>query len=285
MTGEDLLGADATGRQEPEGTETADDGEGASGTAGDGAAGPGTAGDHANESATSRDGAAASVATPRGDGETGVPDIPDGRPAEDVPDVPGGRRAEDGTPPAGEPGTDDGSAGAEPPARRKGRPRLRTAVVIALLLALAGGALQVMAWRARHVPATRNRALVDTETTALVIGDVGNGLSKVFSYAPGSTAATEQAAADVLGGAALTQYRTLFAQVKRRAGAEGLTVTTHVVRAGVTDLSGRTAHVLVFLDQIVVRKDRPQGTPAAAELSVTARLDAGHWRIIDIHAL
>jgi Mce-associated membrane protein len=276
VTGEDLLGADATGRQ-PDGAGhgSADHGGGA--FAGDGAAGPGTAGDRA--SATARegaglsgaapDGAAASVAAPRGDGETGAP--------------PGGRPAEDGTPPAGEPGTDDGSPGAEPP--RKGRPRLRTAVAIALLLALAGGALQVMAWRARHVPATRNRALVDTETTALVIGDVGNGLSKVFSYAPGSTAATEQAAADVLGGAALTQYRTLFAQVKRRAAAEGLTVTTHVVRAGVTDLSGRTAHVLVFLDQIVVRRDRPQGTPAAAQLSVTAHLDAGHWRIVDIHAL
>lgn len=169
--------------------------------------------------------------------------------------------------------------------RRVGRPRFRTALVLAVVLALAGGALQVLAGRARHVPATRNRALVDAETTALVIGDVGNGLSKVFSYAPGSTAATEQAAGEVLGGAALSEYRTLFAQVKRRAAAEGLTVTTHVVRAGVTSLSGRTAHVLVFLDQVVVRTDRPRGTPAAAQLSVIARLDAGHWRIMDIHAL
>lgn len=269
MTGENLLGADAAGRQ-PDGAGSAstDNGGGASEAAGDDAAGPGTARDGAGPAGVAPDGAAVA---PRGEGETGVP--------------PGGRPVEDGTPPAGDRCTDDGSPGAGPPARRKGRPRLRTAVAIALLLALAGGALQVMAERARHVPATRNRALVDGETTALVIGDVGNGLSKVFSYAPGSTAATEQAAADVLGGAALTQYRTLFTQVKRRAAAEGLTVTTHVVRAGVTDLSGRTAHVLVFLDQLVVRKDRPRGTPAAAQLSVTARLDSGHWRIIDIHAL
>jgi Mce-associated membrane protein len=57
-----------------------------------------------------------------------------------------------------------------------------------------------------------------------------------------------------------------------------------VVQAGVTRLSGDTAQLLVFLDQLIVRKDTPAGTSAAAQLSVTARLDSGHWRIIDIHA-
>lgn len=177
----------------------------------------------------------------------------------------------------------DGHASARE--RQSRRPaRFRRAVAAALLLALAGGGLQVMSARARNGPVTRNRALVDTETTSVVIGDVSNGLAKVFSYTPDSTATTEQAAADVLGGAALAQYRTLFAQVKEHAAAERLTVTTHVVRAGVTRLTGNTAQLLVFLDQVVVRKDRPEGTPAAAQLSVTARRAGGHWRIVDIHA-
>jgi Mce-associated membrane protein len=166
--------------------------------------------------------------------------------------------------------------------RRPGR--FRWLVAAALLFALAGGLLQVMAWRARHTHVNSDRALTDAETTSVVIGDVSNGLSKIFSYAPDSTATTEQAAADVLGGAASSEYRTLFAQVKEHAAAERLTLTTHVVRAGVTHLSGGTAQLLVFLDQDIVRKDTPKGTSAAAQLSVTARLESGHWRIIEIHA-
>jgi Mce-associated membrane protein len=151
------------------------------------------------------------------------------------------------------------------------------------VLVLAGAVFQVLSWRARH-SGTTDRALVDAEATSVVVGDVSNGLSKIFSYAPDSTATTEQAAAEVLGGRAAGQYRTLFAQVKQRAAVEGLTVTTHVVRAGVTRLTGDTAQLLVFLDQDIVRKDQPNGTAVAAQLSVAAHLDAGHWRIVDIHA-
>jgi Mce-associated membrane protein len=163
-------------------------------------------------------------------------------------------------------------------------PWFRRAVAVALLFALAGGVLQVLALRARHHPANANRALVDTEATAVVTGDVSNALGKIFSYAPDSTATTEQAAAEVLAGDAANEYRTLFAQVKQHAAAERLTVTTHVVRAGVVRLSGRTAQLLVFLDQVILRRDKPKGMSAAAQLSVTARLDDGHWRIVEIHA-
>jgi Mce-associated membrane protein len=186
--------------------------------------------------------------------------------------------------------TEDGTAATEvdagsgdgAPTRRPAW--LSRAVVIALLFALAGGVLQVMSRQARHTPATANHALTDAETTSVVIGDVSNGLSKIFSYAPGGTATTEQAAADVLAGTAFREYRTLFAQVKQHAAAEGLTVTTRVVRAGVVRLSDDTARLLVFMDQLIVRKDKPKGMTAAAQLSVTARLQAGHWRIVEIHA-
>ena len=36
--------------------------------------------------------------------------------------------------------------------------------------------------------------------------------------------------------------------------------------------------------QVIVRKDRPKGMSAAAQLSVTARRQGGHWRIVDMHA-
>jgi Mce-associated membrane protein len=158
----------------------------------------------------------------------------------------------------------------------------RWVVVAAVVLAVAGVGLRVPGARAGHSPA--NRALVDTEATSVVIGDVSDGLSRIFSYAPDSMATTEQDAAEALTGRAADEYRTLFAQVKQRAATERLTVTTRVVRAGVERLSGRTAQLLVFLDQVIVRKDEPKGTSAAAQLAVTARLDGGHWRIVDIHA-
>lgn len=176
-----------------------------------------------------------------------------------------------------EPGTDT------PRHRWIRRPRVFV-LVFTLLFALAGAGLQVLSARARHDPALGDRALVDTEATSVVIGDVSNGLTKIFSYTPDSTATTEQDAAEVLSGTAATEYRTLFAQVKQHAAAERLTVTTHVVRAGVVRLTRDTAQLLVFLDQVIVRKDRPKGMSAAAQLSVTARRQGGHWRIVDMHA-
>jgi Mce-associated membrane protein len=158
------------------------------------------------------------------------------------------------------------------------------AVVFAVVFAVAGAGLQVLTWQVRHDPAAGNRALVDTETTDGVIGEVGNALSRILSYSPDTTDSTAQAAQEVLGGNASSEYNALFSQVKLRAATEGLTLTTRVVRAGVIRLSGGTAQLLVFLDQIIVRKDKPNGTTVAAQLSVTARFDAGHWRIVEIHA-
>jgi Mce-associated membrane protein len=161
---------------------------------------------------------------------------------------------------------------------------VRRPLVFVVVFAVAGAGLQVLTWQVRHDPAAGNRALVDTETTDGVIGEVGNGLSRILSYSPDTTDSTAQAAQEVLGGNASSEYNALFSQVKLRAATEGLTLTTRVVRAGVIRLSGGTAQLLVFLDQIIVRKDKPNGTTVAAQLSVTARFDAGHWRIVEIHA-
>jgi Mce-associated membrane protein len=188
---------------------------------------------------------------------------------------------------------EDSGATEEPeataPAETADRPRRRrwpaVLVALALVLGLAGAGLRVLGARAeRHDPSRADQALVDPEATSVVVGDVSNGLTKIFSYTPDSTATTEQDAAEVLSGTAASQYRTLFAQVKQHAAAEKLTVTTHVVQAGVVRLTGDTAQLLVFLDQVIVRTDRPKGMSAAAQLAVTARRQGGHWRIVDIHA-
>ncbi|MET9800510.1 hypothetical protein [Streptomyces sp. NPDC006368] len=156
-----------------------------------------------------------------------------------------------------------------------------TAGVLATLLLLTGG---WFLWRTQELTggqATTNRALADTEATSRVVGDVSGALGRVFSYTPRDTATPRQAARQLLAGKAARQYETLFAQVEQRAAEQRLTLTTHVVRAGVTRLTARDAHVLVFLDQVAERTGKPP-TTTAAQLSVTAQLRDGRWRIVDI---
>ncbi|MFG1858819.1 hypothetical protein ACGFJT_43780 [Actinomadura geliboluensis] len=159
---------------------------------------------------------------------------------------------------------------------------MRRPLVIALAVALLALALRFAAGLLREDADPRDEAVLDDVATTEVIGDVSTALGKVFTYGPGDVAATEQAANRELAGAALTQYRRLFGQVKRQAAAQRVTLTTRVVRAGVVSLTGDDARLLVFLDQTATRAGRPGGTPAAAQLLVTAHRDHGHWSITDL---
>ncbi|MER6102784.1 hypothetical protein ABT115_10775 [Streptomyces sp. NPDC001832] len=177
----------------------------------------------------------------------------------------------------------DAAADADrPDAPGSGRPwpRIVAAVLVVALLA-AGGALFVKGRQLRDTPATSNRALTDSEATTRVAGDVSNALGKVFSYSPQATGVTKEAAKQLLAGKALQQYAALFGQVEKQAADQKLTLTTHVVRAGVTRLADNSAHLLVFLDQVYEREGKP-ATTAAAQLSVTAQLRDGHWTVVEI---
>ncbi|MEU8623373.1 hypothetical protein [Streptomyces sp. NPDC048669] len=183
------------------------------------------------------------------------------------------------------PATDESArtgAGRDEPASGTGRRRLRlVAGVLAVALLAAGGGLFVMGRQLRDTPATSNTALTDSEATTRVAGDVTNALGKVFSYSPSATAVTKESARQLLAGKALQQYAALFGQVEKQAADQKLTLTTHVVRAGVTRLSHDSAHLLVFLDQVYERQGKTAST-AAAQLSVTAQLRDGRWTIIEI---
>uniref|UniRef100_A0AAU2VIT4 Mce-associated membrane protein n=1 Tax=Streptomyces sp. NBC_00008 TaxID=2903610 RepID=A0AAU2VIT4_9ACTN len=175
----------------------------------------------------------------------------------------------------GEPATDETPPGT-------GHRRLRFVVwtlVVALLVA--GGGLFVMGRQLRDTPATSNAALTDSEATTRVAGDITNALGKVFSYSPSATAVTKESAKQLLAGKALQQYAALFGQVEKQAADQKLTLTTHVVRAGVTRLTDDSAHLLVFLDQVYERRGKTAST-AAAQLSVTAELRDGRWTIVEI---
>ncbi|MFF1506771.1 hypothetical protein [Streptomyces sp. NPDC058326] len=249
---------------------------------------------------------------------TGVPDeagAAPGTPDEDGPEAVEGTAAEDageagaesageaGAEGAGEAGAEDvgeagvedageasaeGAGGGSEATGRRGRRfpaswRQLALVVGVVGLLLAGSGFFYGAHQLRSTPSARNLALTDTGATTRVSGDVGEGLARVFSYAPASADAAERSARTVLAGRAARQYSDLFAQVRARLAEQRITLTTQAVRTGVIELDGDSARLLVFLDQ-TSRRDKAAATAAAAQLTVTARFEGDRWLIVDIKA-
>ncbi|MGC0377510.1 hypothetical protein [Streptomyces sp. SAI-229] len=198
-----------------------------------------------------------------GQGPGSAADVPDGQGPEAAADVPDGARAR--RPPGG---------------------RLRAVLVAtALALVLGGCAFFHGAHQLRSAPSARNHALTDTGATTRVAGDIGNALARIFSCTPDGTAAAERSARTVLDGRAARQYATLFAQVRDDLTEQRVTLSTRTVRTGVAELGGDEARLLVFLDQTSHKGgDKAGATTAAAQLTVTARLEGDRWRIVDIKA-
>ncbi|MET8484317.1 hypothetical protein ABZV76_10350 [Streptomyces tendae] len=207
------------------------------------------------------------------------------------------RDADDRDVPAGdagdEPDGDAGDAGDTPGAKGVPHGRLRRAALAATaaVLVLGGCGFFYAAHQLRSQAPARNHALTDTEATTRVAGDVGDALARIFSYTPDGTAAAERSASTVLDGRAARQYETLFARVRDDLTEQRVTLSTRAVRTGVIELEGDRARLLVFLDQTSHRGDgkgkdagEAEATTAAAQLTVTARLDDDRWRIVDIKA-
>ncbi|WP_019630054.1 hypothetical protein [Actinomadura atramentaria] len=194
--------------------------------------------------------------------------------------------------------TDENAPEAAPKKRKKRREPRRRVIAAAiggflrhawpalLAVAVAVGGFGVAHWKDARVEKSpeANRALVDKGATDKVVADVSNAVARIFTYSYTNPGATEQAATDVLVGAAAGQYRTLFGQVRAQAPAQKLALTTRVSRAGLVRLTRDGEAVLVvFLDQQATRAGKAAGSPVAAQLVVTARDDHG-WRISDIRA-
>jgi Mce-associated membrane protein len=165
---------------------------------------------------------------------------------------------------------------AERPRRRFLLPLL---VAVSVLLAATGVAFTVAARSVAGDPAAANHALTDVGATAEVTSAVTLALNRIFSYSYDKTDVTGQAAQDVLRGEARTTYDRLFAQVKEKAPAQKLVLTTRVTSSAVQELRDGHARLLVFLDQFATRTDNNSSSSAAAQLSVTAEREGNTWKI------
>jgi Mce-associated membrane protein len=165
----------------------------------------------------------------------------------------------------------------------RGPRRLSVALgVAAVVLIGVGGWSLLAADDLRSSASAANSALVDTGRTAEVTAAVSSALNQIFSYSYDKTDVTEKAAAAVLRGDARDTYDKLFAEVRDKAPGQKLVLTTRVVSSAVQSLEGDRARLLVFLDQSATRADTDTTSAAAAQLSVTAKREGGHWVITDM---
>ena len=168
---------------------------------------------------------------------------------------------------------------AKPPQRLTGVATL-VGLVAALVIALGlaawfrGEANQLLG-----SAAASNDALIDTEATAQVSEQVRAAVESIFSYDFARLDANERAAAGVITGPLVQEYRQQFAQVRELAPSQQAVVVTTVPALGVKMLDGDRAVVVVFLERQA--KQGPQPPPMLG-LTVTAQRINGSWKIADV---
>lgn len=142
-----------------------------------------------------------------------------------------------------------------------------------------------MAVDARTDSATQNHAVVDKTASEKVKTEVSVALTQVLTYDYNDPKATEAAAEKVLSGDARKEYDTLFASLQERAPGQKLVLTAQVTAAGVKELHGDSAKLLVFLDQSSQRASDKEASVSAAQLSITAKQSNGKWKITQLKPL
>jgi Mce-associated membrane protein len=162
------------------------------------------------------------------------------------------------------------------------RPYRQLGLLLVVTLVLTGVGV---AFELEHRSSVTNQALVNSAATATVTGQVSAALNTVLSYDYTKPAATRAAAEQLLVGDASSQYATLFQALQAKAPGQQLTLVAKVVDAGVLDLHGNTAQLLVFLDQSSTRASDKATSASAAQIVVTAVDQDGHWRISELEPL
>ncbi len=127
--------------------------------------------------------------------------------------------------------------------------------------------------------AASNDALVDTEATAQVSELVRDAVERIFSYDFAQLDANERAAAGVITGPLVQEYRQQFAQVRELAPPQQAVVATTVPALAVKMLDGDRAVVVVFIERQARQGPQP---PPMLGLTVTAQRVDGSWKIADV---
>ncbi|MBW0105447.1 hypothetical protein [Pseudonocardia sp. KRD291] len=162
--------------------------------------------------------------------------------------------------------------------------RRGTALLLAVTVLLSAAAVffAVSFFGMRFTGAATNTALSDVGTTAAVSEQIGEAVTKVYSF---DFARLDQAEADARAGITAPfdqQFDQIFGNVRQLAPQQQAVVTATVPKSAVASIDGDRATVYLFVNQVITRVDdrgaRQQGG-AAARLRVDAQNVDGRWKI------
>lgn len=186
------------------------------------------------------------------------------------------------TAPPERPVSDPRTAKPVDPARARQVRRLTVLGVAAVLLLAAAGLLAVGNHQARTSGVLGNHALVDTDATTEAVSQLSAAVKTVYSYDYRSLDKTEADAKQLITGEFAGEFDRIFAPVKQLAPKEQAVLTTEVPTAGVMQLGGDRARVLMMVDQRGTRVGNQPTPPVTARLVVEAQRVDGRWLIVKV---
>lgn len=127
-----------------------------------------------------------------------------------------------------------------------------------------------------------NSALTDVGATAEVSQQVGDAVTKIYSFDHARLQQAEDDAAAVITPAFRPEFDRIFGSVRELAPQQQAVVTATIPKSAVASIEGDRATVYVFVDQVIRRQadgGAPQEGTAAARLRVDAEFLDGRWKV------
>lgn len=189
------------------------------------------------------------------------------------------------------PGTD----AADAPADADGTPRRRSLLsppttrratglllAVTVLLVAAAAFFGAEWYRTTFTGSASNTALTDVGTTAQVSEQVGEAITKVYSFDYARLQQAEDDARGVITPGFQPEFDKIFGSVKDLAPQQKAVVTATIPKLAVASIDGDRATVYAFVNQVIRRQadgGAPQEGAAAARLRVDAQFVDGRWKI------
>jgi Mce-associated membrane protein len=158
-------------------------------------------------------------------------------------------------------------------------------VVLVLVIVLLGAFAAVFRGQAERAStgAANNRAVIDTGANTEVVGQISKAVETVLSYDHTKLDENERAAREVITGKYVDEYNVTFADIRKTATEQKVTLTTTVLLAGVKHLSGDRAELIATMDLASTRDGAPANAPGRVRV-VANRVD-GRWKIAEMTLL
>lgn len=158
--------------------------------------------------------------------------------------------------------------------RRVSRSWLVAAVLAVLLLASAG----TTAWLYFHQ--YRPDQLVDADAQQAVLKAANDGTVALLSYSPETLDADFSKAKSHLTGDFLSYYTNFTQQIVTPAAKQkGVKTSAAVIRKGIAEIDPDRAVALVFLNQVTISKENPDGSYTTSAVKVSMERHDGAWLI------